>query len=188
MNPCKGLVTAAVLVAVLLLPAVDADAWTTASNCLTSGCHEGFRDGSPSVHSLHTTYMNACGDCHTGGINDNVLTNSSDNYQDYSCNGCHVLEGLATKHGAGNCGCHAGVIGQSPGENVLPHFYTGGRSSVVNPCRLDASNGGEDWNDDGFGLDNDGDGVYDASDSDCAGIVSDDGRSWSLMKALFENE
>lgn len=174
--------------AFFLLIAVDAMAWSDAGNCLQSGCHDTFRSGSPSVHSLHVDNMNSCGDCHLGGINDNIKTNESDNYGDYSCNGCHELEGLATKHGVSGCGCHSNVIGMSAGENVLPYFYTEGRSSVVNTCRLNAANGGEDWNEDGFGLDNDGDGSYDASDSDCEGIVTDDVQAWTVMKALFGDE
>ena len=116
-------------------------------------------------------------------------TNSSGNYAEYSCNGCHLLPGLATKHGESFCGpCHTAAIGTSEGEDVLPYFYVEGRSSIVNPCRVNAANGGEDWNGDGFGLDNDGDDVYDDNDADCAGIVPTQTQSWSLMKAMFGSE
>jgi len=180
-----GCVVLCVALAFLVAPQ-DVFAWGSVSNCM--GCHSGFRSGSPSNHSLHTDYINSCGDCHSGGINDNLSTNSSDNYAEYSCNGCHQLEGLATVHGSENCGCHSDVIGTSAGENVLPYFYTEDRSSVVNPCRTNAANGGEDWNGDGEGLDNDGDGSYDAADSDCDGIVPTDAQSWSVLKALFGDE
>ena len=184
----RGSLVGLAVLCLVLLPASSAFAWGNAGNCLTSGCHAGFRDGSPSVHSLHIDYMNDCGDCHLNGINDSLRTNESDNYAEHSCNGCHELAGLATFHGVEGCGCHGGVIGTAAGENVLPYFYVEGRSSVVNPCRLNPANGGEDWDGDGFGLDNDGDGSYDAADADCTGIVPNEQQSWSLMKALFGDE
>jgi hypothetical protein len=88
-----------------------------------------------------------------------------------------------------NClGCHSGVVGTSAGEQVLLYFYTGGRSSIVNPCRTNPENGGEDWDGDGFGLDNHGDGNYDAADSDCDGIVPLTVEDWSTLKTLFEHD
>ena len=171
-------------VTLLLLPAGDAFGWGNVDNCL--GCHSGFRDGDPSLHSLHIGVINDCGDCHQSSVSASLSTNNSENYAEYSCNGCHEVAGLATKHGSGTCGpCHDGVIGNAPGEDVLPYFYVEGRSSLVNTCRANAANGGEDLDGNGQGLDNDGDGLYDAADSDCDGIVPNDAQTWSVMKALF---
>ncbi len=169
----------------VLLAAPTAQAFPSSGDCM--GCHSGFRSGSPSLHDYHTQHMNSCTDCHMS-VGDTPKTNKSGNYGNYACNGCHLLEGLATKHGAANCGCHSGVIGASAGEQVLPYYYQGGRSTLVNTCRLDPNNGGEDFDGDGFGLDNDGDGAYDAGDPDCNGIVEVLAESWSTLKSLFETQ
>lgn len=172
--------------ALIVLPVGDAFAFGGVDSCMN--CHTGFRDGSPSLHSLHTDVVNTCGDCHSGSFSDPLSTNSSNNYAEYSCNGCHEVAGLATKHGAQTCGgssCHDDVIGAAAGEDVLPYFYVEGRSGIVNPCRANAANGGEDLDGNGRGLDNDGDGLYDADDSDCDGIVPNHEQTWSVMKALF---
>ena len=175
---------ALVLALALLLPASQAWAWGSVSNCMN--CHSGFRDGSPSLHSLHTDYVNSCQDCHQSSLSTPLSTNSSANYAEYSCNGCHYVEGLAIKHGFDNCGCHSGVTAPAAGERFLPYFYQEGRSGVVNPCRTNAANGGEDWDGDGFGLDNDGDDVYDASDSDCEGAIPVNEEAWGTLKTLFD--
>ena len=142
------------------------------------------------MHGLHQDFTNACQDCHQSSLSSPLFTNSSANYTDYSCNGCHLLEGLVTLHVAASasCGCHSGVVGTSIGEHVLPYFYQEGRSAIVNPCRLNPLNGGEDWDGDGFGLDNDGDGLYDAADSDCDGRVTVTGQDWTTLKVLFGQE
>lgn len=175
-------------IALSAITPLPASAWTAVSNCL--GCHTDFSDGSPSMHDLHATFTNDCRDCHQASFSTALSTNNSANYPDYSCNGCHELAGLVTKHVAASasCGCHSGVVGTSAGEHVLPYFYTGGRSSIVNPCRTNPENGGEDWDGDGFGLDNDGDGNYDAADSDCDGIVPLTVEDWSTLKTLFEHD
>ena len=189
MKHCARLLFGGLAIAVILFTNTSpAFAWGSVDNCLQSGCHSGFRSGSPSVHDVHTSFVNSCLDCHTGSTSNPLSTNSSTNYPDHSCNGCHLVEGLATFHGQETCGCHSGSIGTSEGEDVLPYFYVENRSSIVNPCRLDSSNGGEDWNDDGQGLDNDGDGLYDANDPDCDGIVPNHDETWSMIKALFGDE
>ena len=155
-------------------------------------CHSDFLDGNPSMHSLHQDFTNDCRDCHQSSLSTALNTNNSANYSEYSCNGCHLIEGLVTLHvnaGATTCTtCHSGVVGLSPGEQVLPYYYTGGRSSIVNPCRLDPASGGEDWDGDGLGLDNDGDGLYDSADSDCEGRVPVSNEDWSTLKVLFGTE
>jgi hypothetical protein len=176
----------ALVVLSLSLFAGTAAAYPDFGGCST--CHGNFRSGSPSIHDRHTSVVNSCTDCHTS-VGDTPKTNSSGNYATYSCNGCHPKGGLATHHvtaGITVCNnCHSGVIGTIAGENVLPYFYTNGRSGVVNTCRRNAANGGEDLDGDGTGLDNDGDGVYDVDDPDCAGIVPVNKSSWSTVKSRY---
>lgn len=184
-RPFLGLL---VLVALLALGAAEANAYSTFTSCKTSGCHDTFRSGSPSVHSRHSSRI-SCDNCHSGSSRTPVYTNSSTNYANYSCNGCHDVRGLATFHAANTsngCGCHSGEIGTHPGENVLPYYYQAGRTSIVNPCRTNAANGGEDWDGDGSGLDNDGDGLRDANDPDCANIVQSWEATWGMVKAFFD--
>lgn len=169
--------------------AAPASAYTNVSSCLN--CHSDFLDGSPSAHSLHQDFTNDCRDCHQSSLSTGLQTNNSANYANYSCNGCHLIEGLVTKHvdeGFSTCGCHSDLVGTSGGENVLPYYYQGGRSAIVNTCRLNAAAGGEDWNEDGTGLDNDGDGLYDAADADCEGIVPVSSDDWGTLKTLFGTE
>jgi hypothetical protein len=157
----------------------------------TSGCdtcHGGFRDGANNLHDMHrNNFVNSCTDCHMS-VPDLPDINSSGNYPDYSCNGCHRLEGLVTYHvtqQGGDCSpCHSNSQPATL-ESDLPFFYQQGRSGIVNPCRINSNNGGEDWDGDGRGLDNDGDGLYDADDPDCEGIIPVDDDSWSTLKYLF---
>ena len=182
----RWLMSGLITVAFVGLGATTASGWGSVDNCM--GCHSGFRDGDPSLHDLHVDNINDCGDCHQASFGDPLSTNNSANYAEYSCNGCHTVEGLANFHingGLSTCGCHSGVAAPAS-EGELPFFYTDGRSSVVNTCRRNATNGGEDWDGDGEGLDNDADGLYDVDDPDCAGIVPVDEHTWSTLKDLFE--
>lgn len=176
----------ALAVLALALLAAPAMAYSSFGQC--KSCHNNFRSGSPSIHDRHTSVVNSCFDCHESAWN-SPATNSSGNYANYSCNGCHPKAGLATHHvnaGQTVCNdCHDDVIGTLAGEQVLPYFYTEGRSSLVNTCRRNAANGGEDLDGDGFGLDNDGDLLYDVDDSDCNGIVPTERRSWSTEKSRY---
>lgn len=167
-----------------------ASAYTNVSSCLN--CHSDFLDGSPSAHSLHQDFTNSCRDCHQSSLSTGLQTGNSANYADYSCNGCHLIEGLVTRHvnqSVSICTqCHSELVGTSGGENVLPYYYQGGRSAIVNTCRINPEAGGEDWDGDGFGLDNDGDDLYDAADGDCEGIVPVSNEDWSTLKTLFGTE
>ena len=188
MNPPRSSFVLVVAFAILGTAAGSARGWQAASECLD--CHIDLGFGT-NLHSLHVDYVDDCQDCHQASTSDPILTNNSANHAEHSCNGCHQVAGLATVHGEVSCGttpCHGAIIGTAEGEDVLPYFYVAGRSSVVNPCRLDPDNGGEDWDLDGFGLDNDGDGLYDADDPDCAGIVDTQEATWSVMKALFGDD
>lgn len=175
--------------AMLVLSILPAAAYTSVSSCLN--CHSDWQSGNPSPHDMHQDFTNSCRDCHATSLSSALNTNSSANYANYGCNGCHLKAGLVTYHvntEASSCGCHNDVLGTSPGEQLLPYYYQSGRSSIVNTCRVNAQNGGEDWDGDGFGLDNDGDLDFDAADSDCEGIVPVTREDWGTLKALFGGE
>jgi hypothetical protein len=110
-----------------------------------------------------------------------------------SCMGCHGrLEDGAANIGAGlrkhhmdsanytgwpggipgslNCAtCHGGDPATPVGEHTAPPWYASVTNTsimkVMNACSID---GEEDFSSNGTGTDNDGDGVYDMLDSDCA--------------------
>jgi hypothetical protein len=55
-----------------------------------------------------------------------------------------------------------------PAENTLPPYYTRDDVNVNDPCLVDSFSGGEDWDNDGQGLDNDGNLLYEADDPGCS--------------------
>ena len=147
-------------------------------------CHPGFLGGfSGPLHSAHLAFAGDCMMCHNA-IGDNPPLSN--------CAGCHLQDGLVLHHtnaGAppdGNglsCGtCHPGaVLGN---EGTVPPYYLLASSSVKNPCVASSADGGEDYDGDGFGLDNDGDLVYDEADPDCAVPVEE--TTWGLIKSLYD--
>lgn len=164
-----------------------------ASNCANPSCHGDFREGSPSNHSVHvggSDMTTNCNLCHYGnGETDEkpVYIGESGETPDYSCTGCHQFAGLLARHdGISGCGCHNPFPTPEP-ESTLPAYY--GRTDVAleNPCRIGKTNGGEDFSGDGQGLDNDGDGLYDGNDPDCAGVSSPE-NTWGAMKAIYGSE
>ena len=110
-------------------------------------------------HSAHAG-SKACNDCHLGGTgyNNPPLAN---------CAICHVAAGTRQHHrtaGAHTCaGCHTNP--ESGGtENTTPPGYAG---TTLNNC-----NGSEElFASNTISLDNDGDGLTDAADPDCAPVV-----------------
>ncbi len=69
-------------------------------------------------------------------------------------------------------------------ENVKPPYFTRADVRVTKPCVKNKANGGEDFNADGKGLDNDGDLAYDGNDSDCAALPLPT-RAWSVLKGAY---
>ena len=181
----------AILVAALM--GTNADAYTRyknnagdpGSNC--SACHGDFTDAtSPkgnlfpggSKHEMHrnNASMNtACNLCHSQGDNDNPFIGSSNgttHNPGLGCTGCHEKTGLRAHHfsaGVTSCRvCHS-TDPTSPAEDVLPPYYGTIDTSANNPCNdRGVANTDENWTiGDFLGLDNDGDGLYDGSDTDC---------------------
>lgn len=136
-----------------------------------------FPDGDK--HKMHNGAQSMSADCnlcHTS-IGDDPLIGSSKGTSanpGIGCNGCHDAVGLRAKHElespASCAGCHGGDPAPN-GEDVLPTYYgVQVDSAVDNPCNPTAEgNKNENWTIGDFvGLDNDGDGLYDMADPDCA--------------------
>ncbi len=97
----------------------------------------------------------------------------------------------------GNAGCHPGdsnpSVFSTVDEIVLPPYYTNpGTFFATIPdhsCNLLGFGYSEDIAGVALGgLDNDGDGVYDTNDTDCASVVPVDDSTWGRIKALFRSE
>ena len=141
-----------------------------------ASCHASLANFGPS-HGTHAALANNnCGTCHTGGGQDNPPLSA--------CVQCHGREadgggdnisagigrGLRQHHviaGAAACGaCHSDANGPAGvGEDVLPAFYAG----ALNAAGLNSCDGSEEnFASSSVSLDNDGDGLTDAADPDCA--------------------
>lgn len=161
-------------------------------NCFS--CHPGFDNRGP-LHDLHVgnnQMTGNCGLCHVSTGDDPMLGSSGDD-PSHSCNGCHMGPGLRAHHinaGAPPDGngytctsvCHSSDP-TPPGEDMLPPYYSRADVNVDAPCDTTAPPG-EDWDGDGFGLDNDGDLQYDASDPDCASVQVEL-MTWGKAKAIY---
>jgi hypothetical protein len=152
-------------------------------------CHGDFTDGTSTKgsvfpndnkHTMHrsNSYMGAdCGLCHSSNDNNDPFIGSSDGTNDnpgIGCTGCHTAEGLRQHHiGADtNCTSTCHVTPSSLPEDTVPTYYGTAdvSSDMVDPCNLSGlSDTDENWTvGDLIGIDNDGDGLYDADDPDCA--------------------
>ena len=140
-------------------------------------CHGDLADRGPD-HDTHSELANDdCGLCHgSGSRNDPALDN---------CVRCHGRDqdaggdalsaglgrGLRQHHvtvGAAACGnCHSDATGPAGvGEHVLPAFYP----QALGGAGLDSCDGSEEnFPSNSVSLDNDGDGLTDSADPDCAG-------------------
>jgi hypothetical protein len=151
-------------------------------------CHSGFGGFGEPLHDLHNEMTSSCQSCH-GSIGDNPATET--------CAGCHVSGsdggGLVIHHtnaeappdlnGERCATCHPDAEAQP--EDVAPPLYGTADVSLTDPCETDTGAGGEDYDGDGFGLDNDGDLAYDTADSDC-GLVPTEPITWGRVKAIYE--
>jgi hypothetical protein len=161
-------------------------------------CHNGFQGGNGPLHFQHRTQLGitTCNLCHpSGGGTTPVRTYTSGPGGGFGCAGCHGQDhgetspnsgqpkasayGLRQAHvnrgvtSCGTSGCHQpGALGHSDpfpaplGEHVAPPYYDPIFSSLMNSC----SSADEDMplDADPVGLDNDGDGLVDAADPECA--------------------
>jgi hypothetical protein len=162
-------------------------------NCFS--CHPSFK-GRGALHDMHvgsSQMTNTCTLCHVS-IGDNPSTSSSGTDPNHGCNGCHMGPGLRAHHinaGAPADGdgftctsaCHSSDP-TPPGEDTLPAYYSRGDVNVNDPCDATTGGPGEDYSGDGEGLDNDGDLVYDAADTDCGGVQVEM-MTWGQAKAIY---
>ncbi|MCL5022361.1 MAG: choice-of-anchor D domain-containing protein [Nitrospirae bacterium] len=128
-----------------------------------------------SIHDGHRTYMlnSDCNVCHTGSSRTPVYLGSSNGgtgFQTIGCTGCHNGDGLRAHHensGAYTCyDCHS--PGTPPAENVpLPYYFTPDAAHPNKPTDPCNANGSESAVAPAFGLDNDGNLLYDAADPAC---------------------
>jgi hypothetical protein len=157
-------------------------------------CHGAFDGGtspqgtqfpSNDKHEMHrgSQYMNTdCDLCHMSGDNGNPWigeSNGTANNPGIGCVGCHSEYGLRAHHtvsSVGICaGCHTNDDPPLP-ENTLPTYYGTSDTNANTPCNPDEmSNINENWSvGDFFGLDNDGDDLYDGDDPDCMQAIEED--------------
>jgi hypothetical protein len=150
-------------------------------------CHGAFTDSTSTkgsvfpggnkhdMHNDNSAMDAACDLCHTQGDDRDPFIGSSDGTNDnpgVGCNGCHNAPGLRAHHAVNsvtNCMiCHPSDP-TPPAENQIPTYYGTADSNVDNPCNTVAqADLNENWTvGDFIGLDNDGDGLYDADDPDC---------------------
>lgn len=174
----------AILVLLAASSVVAYDAYRmSGGNASCYNCHNGFRNEGP-LHDLHvgsSQMTGTCTRCHTsvGDIPKTWTSGSGD-----GCRGCHGRNngpgftwsaGLRLHHA--NAGAPADINGQycvdchtndpvPDPENTLPPYYGQPDVNISDPC-VSTGAGGEDFNNDGVGLDNDGDLLYDENDSDC---------------------
>ena len=160
-----------------------------------AGSYESKSDGSPWNDSLmggHRNFINDSGNdqcdvCHSGSNRSPVVLNLSDlSAKPKGCVGCHgrdgdgpgqIGDGLRAHHMGSNdylnwpggipggltCAiCHGGDT-TPVGEDILPFNYSVA-GTIGDPCVAENQFGPT-------GLDNDGDGAYDAADSDCTPVV-----------------
>ncbi|MGE5237601.1 MAG: choice-of-anchor D domain-containing protein [Chloroflexota bacterium] len=173
--------------------ATTAEAFETWSTARTSGncadCHGDFRvagyvsqsDGVAWNANLHDPHRNTwlggqCNVCHSAASRFPVSLGASAGVaalpgSTVSCTGCHSGPGTRNHHelrvGQGTCsGCHGTEpVGR---ENTNPPYYGNALGEIpANSCNTAAA----PRNENKFGatgLDNDGDGLYDSNDPDCA--------------------
>jgi len=189
------------LAALVALPAGSWERYDDGCN----DCHNYFSNPyvSPSgetypgrLHYVHSngSYMDAhCDLCHRSGDSYNPWLRWSDgtgNVPGIGCVGCHGQlvgdqahgYGLILKHdlvGEGGCTqCHQNVPTPVT-EDTLPAYYGSPDTAVAAPCNDDGG-ASEDWSGDGWGLDNDGDGLVDGEDEDCVTCIDEDGDGYGV--------
>lgn len=165
-------------------------------------CHGAFTDGTSqkgsvfpnnNKHTMHrsNSYMGAaCNLCHSSNDGNDPFIGSSDGTSSnpgLGCTGCHDAVGLRAHHaGAGiSCtGCHPSDPTPLP-EDTVPTYYGTADvdAAMIDPCNLSGlGNTDENWTiGDLIGIDNDGDGLYDADDPDCATAAQTPGEMSSLL-------
>ena len=165
-----------------------------------------------SLMSGHNSFLsNDCDACHQGGDFKPVYLASSNGgtgLASFGCLGCHGRDegsgvrgsGLRQHHwnnGVTVCGgCHPSDSDPSVftpvAEFTQPPYYlnpgSGHPNIPTHPCNLPSLGYSEDvlGTAGTGGLDNDGDGLYDTDDQDCAPLLPVEPSNWGRIKALYE--
>jgi hypothetical protein len=176
--------------------------------CNIAACHGSFTDDTSTKgsvfpggdkHSMHRASQNMnieCNLCHRTGDGNNPyigLSDGTDNNPGIGCNGCHDGNGLRAHHmGAGVTFCNQCHTDSAPlPEDTVPTYYGTAdvAATMVDPCNLSASTEtDENWTvGDLVGLDNDGDGLYDGDDPDCAATSQSPGEMRLLTVASHDS-
>lgn len=202
-------------VAFCIVAASNATAWETYTNSSGTGncstCHGDYRssytsNSSKDPVSWGTDLMSGhedkfgigCDVCHLGKSRKVVYLASSDGaggLAPLGCMGCHGCDqgsgnygaGLRAKHGS-TCTSSCHTDDPLPAEEIVlpPYYASPGRYEIPSsPCNLpdqlypEAAFGS-------WGLDNDGDGLYDGEeDGDCAPVIATEPTTWGHIKALY---
>jgi hypothetical protein len=142
------------------------------------------------MHRAAANMATECDLCHTQGDQRNPFTGSSngtDNNPGLGCTGCHNRRGLRRHHPPAVVDCFAGGIchanPEPPPESNNPAYYGTVDTLADDSCNsTQQPNVGENWTIGDFeGIDNDGDGLYDGNDPDCAVAAQTPGAAQSLM-------
>lgn len=189
-------------------PAAAYDAYRMSGEADCWECHTTFRNEG-ALHELHVgagQMTDTCRLCHTQNEDiPRIWTSGTTGGQ--GCRGCHGRDdGSQFGWGAGirkhhaNAGvaadsngefcvdCHTTDAPIPLGEDTLPVYYTRTDVNITDPCETSTGAGGEDYNGDGKGLDNDGDLDYDANDSNCGATAVSDAvilSAWGRVKTLY---
>jgi len=168
-----------------------------------ANCHPGFVSKGP-LHDMHVgnqQMTNSCLRCHAGlGDIPKTWTSGSGD----SCRGCHGRDngpgftwsaGLRLHHANASAppdingqfcvDCHDDDPIPDP-ESTLPPAYGQADVNISDPC-VSTGEGGEDFDGDGVGLDNDGDLAYDEDDPDCGASGIGDTPALALRLKVFPN-
>lgn len=168
-------------------PAMAFDYYHASKDGGCANCHGTFDHPLPelggiSLHALHRdpAYMGTrCTLCHFEADYYRVQIGRSQgtpNSRGIGCGGCHNRAGMIAKHGGSTSicttsGCHGRfTVGRE--STPRPSYYGTVDTNAANPCAVTGP-GSEDWDGNGRALDNDGNGVFDMADADCAGSCGD---------------
>lgn len=193
-DSCIGLlylVTACVLVLGTVTPSAAYVRYNGSPSC--DDCHPGFVKRGPLHKDVHVGSQNMTSNCQLCHVSTGDNTELATSGVGLGCIGCHDGPGLRAHHANANVppdangqrcvDCHAGDPAPAP-ENEVPPHYARADVRVNNPCGSTGP-GGEDWNGDGIGLDNDGDLLVDDADGDCVTPVEP--STWGRIKALYQS-
>lgn len=165
-----------------------------------------------SLHNVHRYDMlnGNCDSCH-GGLGGSrfpvsTYTSNGGGLPAVGCVGCHgrnegagdTARGLRQRHyraGQTLCvSCHADsnpANASTVGENVAPAFYFTPDSAhpgkPTDPCNSAPAYSEGKFGATSLGLDNDGDGVYDAADTDCQVTTATPGEATALQITAFDD-